>query len=41
MAWLEGGAGELVVSYRGQRVAVQRIASADLPARFGYVQAPA
>jgi hypothetical protein len=40
MAWLEGGAGELVVSYRGKRVPVQRIAGADLPERFGYTQAP-
>jgi hypothetical protein len=40
MAWLEGGAGELVVSYRGKRVPVQRIAGTDLPERFGYTQAP-
>jgi hypothetical protein len=40
MAWLEGGAGELVVSYRGKRVPVQRIAGADLPERFSYTQVP-
>jgi hypothetical protein len=40
MAWLEGGAGELVVSYRDKRVPVQRIAGTDLPERFGYTQAP-
>jgi hypothetical protein len=40
MAWLEGGAGELVVSYRGKRVPVQRIAGTDLPERFSYTQVP-
>jgi hypothetical protein len=40
MAWLEGGAGELVLRWRGQQLAVERIARADLPARFGYVRIP-
>jgi hypothetical protein len=40
MAWLDGGAGELVVNYRGQRVPVQRIGSAELSKRFGYIQTP-
>jgi hypothetical protein len=40
MAWLEGGTGELVMHYRGKRVTVERIASADLPQRFGYVRVP-
>jgi len=40
MAWLEGGAGDLVLRWRGQRIGVQRIMRADLPERFGYVRTP-
>jgi hypothetical protein len=40
MAWLDGGAGALVINYGGKRVPVQRIKSAELPKRFGYIQTP-
>jgi len=40
MAWLGGGAGELALHYRGQRLTLGRIASADVPARFNFVRTP-
>jgi hypothetical protein len=40
MRWLEGGAGELRLRYQDRQVAVERIAAADLPARFGYNPKP-
>jgi len=41
LAWLAGGAGNLVLRYRGQEVPVERIAGSELTQRFGYVQVPA
>jgi hypothetical protein len=40
LRWVEGGAGELAVRYREQRVPVERIAGDELPKRFGYVRTP-
>jgi hypothetical protein len=40
MRWLAGWTGELAVHYRNQRVLVERITSAELPARFGFVRKP-
>jgi hypothetical protein len=41
MAWLDNGAGQLVLRYRGQAVPVQRIARADVARRFGFTRLPA
>jgi len=41
LAWLEGGAGQLALRYRGALVPVQRIARAVVPRRFGFVRIPA
>ncbi|MDL2355737.1 MAG: DUF2946 family protein [Pseudomonadota bacterium] len=41
MAWLEGGAGTLTLRSGGQAVPVERIARADVAARFGFVRLPA
>ncbi len=41
MAWLEGAPGDLVLRYRGQPVAVERIASDAVPSLFGFVRLPA
>jgi hypothetical protein len=41
MAWLDGGAGELVLRYQGQAVPVARIARAAVPAHFGFTRLPA
>ena len=40
MAWLDGAPGSLTLAWRGGRIAVERIASAGLPARFGFRQTP-
>jgi hypothetical protein len=40
MAWLERGAGRLVLRYRSQRVAVERIARDDVATRFHFTRAP-
>ena len=40
MRWLDGGDGALTLRWRGQAVPVERIASAELPQRFGFVPAP-
>jgi hypothetical protein len=40
MAWLDTGAGELLLRYQGQAVAVERLASAEVPAHFGFVRLP-
>lgn len=41
LAWLEGGAGQLALRYRGTLVPVQRIARDLVPCRFGFVRIPA
>jgi hypothetical protein len=41
MAWIAGAAGEMVLRYKEQRVKVERIAAAEVPARFGFVLSPA
>jgi hypothetical protein len=41
MAWLDGASGKLTLRYRGAPVAVNRIARADIPARFGFTRVPA
>lgn len=41
MAWLEQGKGELVLRYRAQRVAVERIDGAAVPELFHFVRLPA
>ncbi|TFW33241.1 DUF2946 family protein [Massilia horti] len=40
MAWLEGGAGELVLNHGSKRIVVERIQSGQMPEHFGYVQVP-
>jgi hypothetical protein len=41
MAWLEGGAGQIVLHYGGKAVALERIAQQQVPAVFGFVRLPA
>ena len=41
LAWISGGAGSLVLRWRGAAVPVERIARATLAQRFGFVPAPA
>jgi hypothetical protein len=41
MRWVGGWSGELAVRYRGQKVPVERITSAELAQRFGFVRRPA
>jgi hypothetical protein len=41
MRWLAGWTGELTVRYQGQKLPVERITSAELPQRFGFVRTPA
>ncbi len=41
MAWLEGGTGELTLSYAGQQVAVERIKHDKVPELFSFVRLPA
>lgn len=40
MAWLEGADARPVLHYRGQLVALERIAQADLASAFGFVRLP-
>lgn len=40
MAWLEGADGHLTLHYRDAEVPVERIASASVPERFGFVRTP-
>jgi len=40
LAWLDGGAGTLVLHYRGAQVPVERIERDALPQRFGFVPTP-
>lgn len=41
MAWLEHGAGALVLPWNGKRLAVERINGDNLPATFGFKRTPA
>ncbi|MDC8759620.1 DUF2946 family protein [Janthinobacterium fluminis] len=41
LAWLDGGAGALSLRHLGRAVTLQRIAGADVAARFGFERAPA
>jgi hypothetical protein len=41
MAWIAGAPGEVVLRYKEQRVKVDRIDAAEVPARFGFVLSPA
>lgn len=41
LAWLDGGAGQVVLRYRGQPVPVERIEHAGVAARFGFTRLPA
>jgi hypothetical protein len=41
MAWLESGAGQLALRYRGQQVPVERIERDEVAARFGFNRQPA
>lgn len=41
MAWLDGGAGELVLPWHGKRLAVERIGSGELGHAFGFKPTPA
>jgi hypothetical protein len=41
LAWLGGAAGEMTLRYKAQRVKVERIDAAEVPARFGFIQSPA
>ncbi len=40
MAWLDGAAGNIQLRYQGNTVAVERMGSADVPARFHFVRLP-
>ncbi len=40
MEWLEGGAGQLTLRCGPERVALQRLAHADIAAVFGFVRLP-
>ena len=40
MAWLNNGAGELTLTYRDQRVTVERIAAADVARHFKFERLP-
>ncbi|MFP5391645.1 MAG: DUF2946 family protein [Gammaproteobacteria bacterium] len=40
LAWMEGGAAELRLNYRGERIAVERIAAEQVAERFGFVRLP-
>lgn len=40
MAWLDNGAGALTLTYRDQRVAVERIAAADVARQFKFERMP-
>ncbi|SDE55634.1 Protein of unknown function [Massilia sp. PDC64] len=40
MAWLEGGAGDLVLRWQDRRIAVGRLTADEVPARFGFVRRP-
>lgn len=41
MGWLEHGAGELVLPWRGRRIGVERLDADEAPRRFGYNRMPA
>lgn len=41
LAWLDGAAGNLTLCWQDRRFAVQRIEYDSIPARFGFVRAPA
>ena len=41
MAWLESGDGRLVLPWAGRQLAVERVVGEEMPARFGFNQAPA
>jgi hypothetical protein len=40
MAWLENGAGELALPWRGSRIAIERLGAEEAPLRFGYNKTP-
>lgn len=40
MAWMEGGPGQLSLQYRGQELAVERIAAARVAQQFGFERLP-
>jgi hypothetical protein len=40
MAWLDGGPGRLALRWQGREIAMERLAAAEAPGRFGYVQRP-
>lgn len=40
MAWLEGGAGNLTLRFDARLAPVERIAAAEVPARFGFERMP-
>ena len=41
LEWIGGTAGEMVLRYKEQRVKVERISAAEVPARFGFILSPA
>ena len=41
MGWLEGGAGKMELRWRAEHIPVERIASEELPQRFGFQKTPA
>ena len=40
MRWLDGGAGELSLRWRGNSVPAERVVREDMPQRFGFVRTP-
>ena len=40
MRWLDGGAGTLVLRWRGNAIPAERVVREELPQRFGYVRTP-
>jgi hypothetical protein len=41
MGWLENGEGRMVLPWHGRQLAVERMASGEMPRRFGFRQTPA
>ena len=40
MRWLDGGAGELTLGWRGNSIPAERVVREELPQRFGFVRMP-
>ena len=41
MGWLEDDSGRLILPWNGKRLAVERVASGEVPRTFGFIQTPA